>query len=150
MMLYLDFTAKEKKVNLDKKDKVQIILSSFFKKDDHVKTINTYGEWAVKICVGEINPDMKHVILTRRFLILPSVSSQHLLPSVEHLWPEIQLFWDFEVICIKSVQNLALQSTFLYDKFFSSCDKSYWSTFYPDPKSDIRTSLFVDEENRII
>jgi hypothetical protein len=125
---------------------MQIILSTFLKSEEEVKTMKPYGEWTLKISLAEVNPHMKHTILTRRFLILPEYNNE--LAPLDYM-SDIAKFWDFEVICLRSVQNFNSESTFLFNKLFSVCEKSHWSTYYPDPKSDVWQSLFINTENRI-
>ena len=129
-------------------DKMQIILSTFFKSDEEgSRLVEPWGEWTVKIGLAEANPELKHTILTRRFLVLPAFTDTP--GSLDGYLGDIGKFWELEVVCLRSVQSIRAQSTFLFDKLFSTCERSPWSSFYPDPKSDVTRTLFVDAENRI-
>ena len=62
----------------------------------------------------------------------------------------IKNFWTFDSICLHKIEDLNLKNTYLFDNLFRNCSETYWSTFYPDPKSDVFSNMSIDLTERII
>ena len=59
----------------------------------------------------------------------------------------IKQFWNFDSICVDSFRKPVLSNRYLLERFLPNCTKTaYWSTYFPDPKSDMNS---VDA-NRIL
>jgi hypothetical protein len=124
---------------------MQIILNTFFKADETEHFLSRTGEWMIKIFVG----DSRQQILSKRFLIMPNELTDNILSNIDQL--SIQLFWNFEAICLNSFENLQEKTSILLDRVLPRCEKIHWSTFYPDPKSDLSEfNLKVDKLHRIM
>ena len=49
----------------------------------------------------------------------------------------LENYWSFDSLCVKSIENIQTNQTYYNGKIFKSCLDADWSTFYPDPKSDL-------------
>lgn len=139
---------KESKVVLNSSEKNQMILNSFFKQDD-VKQLNSSGIWKIDICFEDTNLKEKISILTRKFLILPlEIPSEYQKDKWKNI---ITQLWEFNSFCINRYENIKIKNSFLTSHLLKNCqdDASFWSTYYPDPKSDIYESLHVNSKYRI-
>ena len=137
MLLNLDTKVKEVSVNLEKSENNKKVLNSLFKKNQ-TKFIESPGIWRI---------ELKHkedLILTKKFLVLPN--------SVEQVGDDVKTFWTFYSMCFEFLEDNS-KSKYTYDlKLKSSkCDeqKAYWSTYYPDPKTDISKMIEIDLNYRI-
>lgn len=135
---------KETSVNLNESSNNQIILNSFFKAKEPIKVLKSYGVWKIEIVQDQIS------ILSLKFLVLPANNSKSNEEMFE-LYEKLQYFWNFNSLCVDTFESSELKNNFLFNELFQNCQKSaHWSTYYPDPKSDLKLSLFVDSKNRIL
>lgn len=144
-----DQLVKETKVGLGKSDKNQQVLNTFFKKEEPNKYLNQTGLWHIKIFLF----DKETSIFKIKFLILPNKNpfSVENDSSIMKKWFNlIKNFWTFDSICLHKIEDLNLKNTYLFDNLFRNCSETYWSTFYPDPKSDVFSNMSIDLTERII
>lgn len=76
----------------------------------------------------EVNADLLH---SQAFLILPteeSILTEDDKSKILEVSDHIDQFWSLKSICVKNVEG----SNSLSD----DCEDSYWSTMFPDSKSD--------------
>ena len=103
-----------------------------FHRNEKIKALNLPGIWKI-----ELRHEGK-LILFKKFLVIPNEN----IFDQEHQskWLNIfEQFWSFDSTCIKSIVNTQKNQTYAHGKMFKSCMESgaEWSTFYPDPKSDL-------------
>jgi hypothetical protein len=140
---------KETKVKLGNSDKHQQVLNTLFKKEDQNKFINETGLWNIRIYLF----DKETSIIKLKFLILPNKNPFSLENDISFIkkWSNLlKVFWTFDSLCLYKIEDLNLRSTFLFDNLFKNCSETYWSTFYPDPKSDVSSNISIDLRERII
>ena len=105
--------------------------------NEKIKFLNVAGEWKVELKY------LRKLILFKKFLVLPKENFS------ESKWSKlINKYWSFDSICMKSIENIQTNQTFSHGKLFKSCLEAEWSTFYPDPKSDL-TNGGIDLKLRI-
>ena len=121
-----------------------IINSTLFRRHVNRKFISLTGVWKVEL------RHMGKLVLFKKFLVI----SDNETLSDENKSEWLNLFekcWSFESSCIKSIENIQTNQTYSHGKMFKSCmgdNGAEWSTFYPDPKSDI-DNLGIDLKLRI-
>jgi hypothetical protein len=118
------------------------VLNSLFKKNQ-TKFIDPPGVWRV-----ELKHD-NNLVLAKKFLVIPDPSAKNGENGEFQLTKEWQdnfkLFWTLDSMCVYRVKttnsNLA----------FKSCEhpKSYWSSFYPDPKTNMTDMVQLNLDYRI-
>ena len=59
----------------------------------------------------------------------------------------IEKFWVFDKFCMVT-NNLTKKGYFLsfFDEIIDDCKSSFWSTFYPDPKSDLNENNEINSD----
>ena len=70
-----------------------------------------------------------------KFLVLPTNPDDNVEINETALLKLIEKFWSFEKFCL--VVNAGDSFFNSVEDFFDNCKNSFWSTFYPDPKSDL-------------
>jgi hypothetical protein len=116
-----------------------IINSTLLHNNEKIKFLNVAGEWKVELKY------LRKLILFKKFLVLPKENFS------ESKWSKlINKYWSFDSICMKSIENIQTNQTYSHGKLFKSCmeNGAEWSTFYPDPKSDL-TNGGIDLKLRI-
>ena len=126
---------KEEIIFLNKtKTKIKIH-RKFFNQTESMK-FNATG-----ICRVELKY-MEKFILSKEFLVIPSESEIPITFS-DLIWVfKFNRFWKLHGVCFHSLEKYG----FIEDNFANRCDKTHWSTHYPDPKSDFMISNY---ENRL-
>ena len=129
---------KEEEVTLNKKNTKTIIHRKFFNQTDSM-TFNATG-----ICQVEIRY-LDTFIVSNAFLVIPYESEN--LGMFASWRSKFNIFWKLNSICFHSskIHHTLNGNYFLYD-YFPTCTQEYWSTQYPDPKSDFKISM---NENRL-
>jgi hypothetical protein len=120
-----------------------IINSTLFRRDVKRKFITLTGLWKVEL------RHMGKLILFKKFLVISD--NETVFEESKSEWLNLfEKYWSFDSICVKSIENIQTNQTYSHGKFFKSCmdDGAEWSTFYPDPKSDI-DNLGIDLKLRI-
>ena len=111
-----------------------IVNSTLFNRNKN-KIIKDVGIWKI-----ELRTNGK-LIFTKNFLVISSDSSLVIEKESGHMkkeWIEnFKLFYKFESICFKAIENSKLNQSYFHAKMFKRCEAAKWSSFYPDPKSDI-------------
>jgi hypothetical protein len=136
----LDKLVKESVIKLNASQVTQTIVYLLFK-PNHVHFVNQTGIWKVHLG-STLN---KEILISRKFLVLLSNNSL----VTDQIRNEINEFWELDSLCVRSVENLKANYSILFNDLFKRCDQSYWSTYYPDQKSDLYQSLNVDFLHRI-
>jgi len=114
----------------------QILLNSFFKPKDPDQVLKSYGVWRIEIIQDQVT------VLSLKFFVLPINISHN-----KEILDNILNILNFNSICVYSYENFELKNTYLFNQLFQNChDSAYWSSYYPDPKSE---GLTVDSNNRI-
>ena len=86
--------------------------------------------------------------MVRKILVIPNerIYQNNLL---EKEWSKkFEFFWEFESSCVASIENEEKRHSYIHSKMFKRCSEVNWSTFYPDPKSDINLKIGLDLDNR--
>lgn len=136
-------------MNLARNEKGQILVNKLFTADQE-KFLNTSGTWKVYLSV---KPDK---IVSRNFLVLPyenDSSQNEQQQKLANNQQTISNFWSLRQLCTHSLPSINFKGgTFLFNELFKQCTMTYWSTYFPDPKSDVQNSCLLgpDLENRII
>ena len=131
--------------NIDKKTK--IVNSTLFNRSE-TKFIQEAGIWKIELRTkGKL-------IMTKNFLVIPSdndVLFEGENGPMKREWIDnFKLFYKYDSTCFKSIENSELQQSYSHTKMFKSCvDSAEWSSFYPDPKSDLISSIGVDTKLRL-
>ena len=94
------------------------------------------GMWKIQIGLAT------ETIIELKFFILPSekqvisLLNKH-ANALERIFESINFnqFWSFNSICIQNVQTVRND---LIRRRFNHCEKTHWSTFYPDEASDLK------------
>jgi hypothetical protein len=118
--------------------------STLFRRNEE-KFIKSPGIWTCQLKYRG------NVFIAKKFLVLPShptFEKKNL--DVVHMWEKnIKTFWRHTSICVKSIENQSFKKSYFHSKLFSSCfDSSKWSTFYPDPKSNLEDNFGMDFKSR--
>ena len=127
MLLLKGVKVKEDTFNLNNLASTQnIINSTLLHNNEKIKFLSVAGEWKVELkYLGKL-------ILFKKFLVLPKEI------VFESEWLKlVNKYWSFDSLCMKSIENIPTNQTFSHGKMFNSCTVAEWSTFYPDPKSDL-------------
>ena len=128
-----DEIQKEDSINITKSLTKTAILRSIFEEEDEEDTngnlLLTAGIWTVKL---------KHagkLILSQKFLVIPDINPFE--GDEKHEWSVIfEQFWLLNSICFHSIEYDSSQ--YLFTQLFPICNQTaYWSTHYPDPKTDM-------------
>ena len=115
-----------------------IFNSTLFTRNKKSKVLRVSGEWKI---------EMRHfgkLLLTKKFLVIPENDESNFKENL------LGKYWSFDSICVKLIENIQTNQTYSHGKMFKSCmgdDGAEWSTFYPDPKSDI-DNLGIDYKFR--
>jgi hypothetical protein len=124
-------TIKEESFNLNDIVTYNIFNSTLFPRNKKSKVLRVYGEWRI---------ELRHfgkLLLTKKFLVIPE-NDETLFHEIKSEWlNSINKYWSYDSICVKSIENIKTNQTFSHAKMFKSCLRAEWSTFYPDPKSDL-------------
>ncbi len=136
---------------MNQSNQSQLIINSFFavsnkRKLNEEADLNTTGIWTINICFNDSQP-----ILFQRFLVLPSNNPLRTEAESESLknWLEmLDQSWQFDSLCINTKLDLDSDS-FAVSNLINECTESYWSSFYPDPKSDFNGKPLDPKELRI-
>jgi len=128
----------------------KLILNGFFGINSKNKTsfdykvkpkelnLNTTGIWKLDIDIDDYNSS-KH-ILTRKFLVIPEETPFGSNETSNQIWSEMfSKFWKISSVCLKNKSQFKndLGVFFVDNQFIEECEETaYWSSFYPDPKSD--------------
>jgi hypothetical protein len=117
--------------------------------------MNISGVWSVRVSLLDTeNKSESFTLLSVKFLVLPLVNQKEEFnlnaAKFAELKRDIRKFWIHESICVNSCENLLLNETVLLGELFKPCVHVHWSSFYPDPKSDIFENLSIDRTTRII
>jgi hypothetical protein len=125
-----------------------INLREIFTQTDKLPVVS--GLWTLKVCLINDNDNneennvynKENEFYMKHFLIFPSENealesyktkfNQPIDEMNSFLFEEFQKFWRFDSICIKNTNQSDI-----------SCDNTGWSTFYPDPKSNL-TDIYID------
>ena len=105
-----------------------IFNSTLFARNKKSKVLRVFGEWKI---------ELRHfgkLLLTKKFLVIPVNDENNYKGNL--FWN----YWSFDSICVKSIENIQTKQTYSHWQMFKSCmgdDGAEWSTFYPDPKSDL-------------
>ena len=102
-----------------------IFNSTLFTRNKKSKVLRVSGEWKI---------EMRHfgkLLLTKKFLVIPDNDETNFKENL------LGNYWAFDSICVKSIENIETNQTYSNGKMFKSCLGAEWSTFYPDPKSDL-------------
>lgn len=139
----LGILVKEKRVKLNSSKKSQLLVHSF-QKTENFSQLKSPGEWKLDIYIQNIS---EYLVLSIQFLIFPKFIENYLI------WiPIIENFWQFESFCFnRNESTINFNNSFLHRHIFNDCvESSHWSSYYPDPKSDIFSNLKINLSNRII
>ena len=103
------------------------------------------GVWHAS--VSHLTDDDNKTISTAaiKFLVLP-IESQEYEINQTALMILVEKFWSFDKFCIASNISLDDKSYFSnsFEDIIDDCKNLYWSSFFPDPKSDLNE---IDEYN---
>lgn len=118
------------------------------------------GEWFITITAYEqiLEPNVykeEDILVRFRFLVLPfdhakqildndfmQILDKHQQLSIMLERSEFYNYWLVDSICTKENIYLTKGSS------VKTCRSSYWSTYYPDPKSDLLSSLTLELNQR--
>lgn len=126
---------------MDRNEKSQLLVNKLFTADQE-KYIELSGIWKVSLSISPIGNDTNlDTIISREFLVLSNKNGS--------TSDEIGRFWPLNDICIQSVPTIKFRNGFLFDELFKQCHSVYWSTYYPDPKSDVLNEIYTDLNHRI-
>lgn len=93
------------------------------------------GIWTLNLTVEENGSVVD--LLTLKFLILETNEERF----IDADFDLIELFWRLDSICVNELADSDWeQSSFFSDDILPNCKtnvNSYWSSHYPDPKSDL-------------
>lgn len=109
---------------------------------EHDKENLQPGLWHVKM---KTNSSTESLFLKAYFLILPNLTPRiNIVADV--LEKLVNYQWKFEKLCWKIIDESKIDKDKLFwlpDYETYSCEKkySYWSSFYPDPKSDLKNFI---------
>lgn len=134
--------AKEKKVKINSSKKNQVMVHSFQKSEDFSQLKST-GEWKLDIYIQNVS---EYLVLSVKFLILPKFIENY------SVWISlVENFWQFESFCFNKIEStINFNDSILKRHIFKECaESSYWSSYYPDPKSDIFSNLQINLSDRI-
>jgi hypothetical protein len=131
---------KESVIKLNASHVTQTIVYLLFKQNQ-VHFVNQTGIWKVQLG-STVN---KEILISRKFLVLLSNISN----VSDQIRNQINEFWELDSLCFQSIENMSSNYSILYKDMFKDCVQTHWSTYYPDPKSDLYESLNVDFEHRI-
>lgn len=138
----------------------QVIMHKLFKADQEIFCENA-GVWRVDIGILKYHDsptNSSETILSKTFLVLPNNNKAKAENATTQVVKDdsddvneslIRMFWSMSNFCIKSSVNFKLKNTFLFDELFKQCKDAYWSTYYPDPKSDVKSNLGLDLKQRL-
>lgn len=141
-------------MNLEKSEKGQMIVNKLFSADQ-TKYLNMSGIWIVSLNFKlkdvtnnlETNENMMHTVLTREFLVI--ARNIHQNDSEPRQFTKIEeqdaqalgKFWPLKQLCVEYLPSINFKNTYLMHELLRPCESIFWSTRFPDPKSDARQSL---------
>ena len=118
-----------------------IINSTLFRRHVNRKFISLTGVWKIEL------RQMGKLILFKKFLVI--ADNETLFDESKSEWLNLfEKFWSFDSICVKSIENIQTNQTFSHGSMFKSCIGAEWSTFYPDPKSNLEDNFGIDFKSR--
>ena len=121
-----------------------IFNSTLFRRSDE-KYIKKAGKWSCEFRYKG------KVFMAKKFLVIPSHDIFESGNSdVKNEWyKNFETFWRHNSICVKSIENRNYQKSYFHSRMFKNCfDSAKWSTYYPDPKSDLEQSFSLDFKSR--
>lgn len=126
-------TVKRTQVELRPSEKKQIIINKLFRADQPKKA-DKPGVW--RIHIASFLPSHENdtfLVISKKFLILPHFEHS----SDEMFMPSVQSIWELNAVCAaRSLNDLKCKNKFLTGKLFEPCTNAYWSSLFPDPKSN--------------
>ncbi len=95
------------------------------------------GVWTVKLDSISINDNSTITSIKTNFLIFPT-KTEEVYINEKLLLALTQRFYSFDKFCLIN-SNLRDKKYFSnsFEDVIEDCESSFWSTFYPDPKSDL-------------
>ena len=93
---------------------------------------------------------MEHLILSRKFLVFPTSTENESAASIEEFTASLETFWPLDSMCSDYLEDIFKANARLYSLKTKCVDaKSYWSTSYPDPKTDMTNKVGIELDYRI-
>lgn len=135
---------KEKHIKLNSSEKNQLLVHSL-EQSGNLTLKKFPGEWKLEIRMHDEANEFSVVLV--KFLILPKVIDNF------SIWTsKIEIFWHYDSLCVNQFgSELDENKSFLKNHIFHECKEfSYWSSYYPDPKSDVYSNLEINFSDRII
>lgn len=127
---------KNSSLNLNANQNGQLIVHSLYKESEETEVSLLPGLWTLRIIFND-NTSISPLTLKYSFLVLPTHIDKSLVNKTA-LYNLIKTFWSFNDLCTFSEQNNQ------FEIVIKKCEKVYWSSRYPDPKSYIINSTIVD------
>ena len=144
---FTDKLVKESSIFLNTSDSTQLLLNGYYKIESPPPLQNIYdlkvsGVWKVNLKVQNVT------VLSRKFLVMPrSNPFQIHKTNISQRWQMLfGHFWSFQSACVDQLNT----SSFLTNHLLTDCQETSWSTYYPDPKSDITHNLSIEHKKRIL
>jgi hypothetical protein len=134
--LFIGLIVKESRIFLNESQHGQLIVNTIYKiEHNQHQGLNMSGIWTVNIYLEETV-----YVMSKRFLVLPTVE-EFKKDSMKWLGV-LDKFWKLSSICFHNNHSY----------INNNCEsKAYWSSFYPDPKSNFTLDkLHVNLVNRIL
>ena len=131
-----------KKTQVEYNSEYGMMTSTFFKRDEQRKFIDSTGIWTVELKYEQ------ELVLFKNFLVMPNKEVFNMESKSE--WIRIfEQFWKYETMCIKSVRSTS--GSINLPETLKNCSNEifYWSTVYPDPKSDLNETIGLDHKHRV-
>lgn len=151
-----DQTVKHVRVNLEKSEKGQMLVNKLFSADQ-TKYLNMSGIWKAGLnlkltnnanSLEPHNENAMHTVLTREFLVIRrdvqndnESGSRQFTQIDEQEAQALGKFWPLKQLCVEYLPSMNFRNTYLMDELLRPCESIFWSTRFPDPKSDVRQSL---------
>jgi hypothetical protein len=127
---------KNSTLNLNANKNGQIIVHSLYKESTETDVSLLPGLWTLRIIFND-NTFISPMTLKYSFLVLPTHIDK-LFVNKTALDSLIKTFWSFEELCWFSTENRQFENS------LKNCQQAYWSSKYPDPKSDMINSTKLD------
>ena len=90
------------------------------------------GKWVMQLYQN--SSENQQLLVQEKFLIF---SANFLNPKISD-WSQIEEFYEIFDTCIAAYNNLSVFREFCELKAVNNCSQSYWSSLFPDPKSQIQ------------
>ncbi len=131
---------KEAKIRLNTSEDEQIIAHALLKSSNIINIMP--GIW--HISVSQLAENDNKIISTAatKFLVLPIESQEYEINQTAFI-NLVDKFWSFDNFCIDSSISFGDKNYFSnsFEDIVDNCRKTYWSTSFPDPKSDLGLEL---------